>query len=179
MANYVAFLRGMNLGRRRITNDELCDCFRDLGFGEVSAFLASGNVIFDGGRKTPGKIAEHVEKGLKSALNYDVPTFLRSLDDVMRIAEHTPFSERVGADGGKLQVAMLGRKPTAAQRKAALAHTTDDDQLAIHGQELYWLPVGKLTESELDFKAIEKALGTMTVRTRKTLERIAARFGAT
>ena len=45
--NYVAFLRGMNLGRRRIKNPELCAAFEDIGFTNVSAFLASGNVIFD------------------------------------------------------------------------------------------------------------------------------------
>lgn len=140
MARYVAFLRGMNLGRRRITNDELCDCFRDFGFGDVSAFLASGNVIFDGKRKSPAKIAEQVEKGLRSALDYEVPTFLRSLEEVIRIAEHVPFAEHVGADGGKLQVALLGRKPSASRRNAALGHATDDDQLAVHCEELSGSP---------------------------------------
>ena len=30
----------------QITNDELCGCFSAMGLAEVSAFLASGNVIF-------------------------------------------------------------------------------------------------------------------------------------
>ena len=47
MARYVAFLRGMNLGRRRITNDALRAEFEALGFGGVATFLASGNVIFE------------------------------------------------------------------------------------------------------------------------------------
>ena len=43
MNRYVAFLRGMNLGRRRIKNPELCAAFEDIGFTNVAAYLASGN----------------------------------------------------------------------------------------------------------------------------------------
>ena len=47
MNRNVAFLRGMNLGGRRLMNDELCSHFTALGFTGVSAFLASGNVLFE------------------------------------------------------------------------------------------------------------------------------------
>ena len=46
MARYVAFLRGMNLGNRRIKNHELRAEFERLGFEEVATFRASGNVVF-------------------------------------------------------------------------------------------------------------------------------------
>ena len=35
MERYVAFLRGMNLGGRRIKNDELRGAFEALGFADV------------------------------------------------------------------------------------------------------------------------------------------------
>ena len=46
MERYVAFLRGMNLGGRRIKNDELRQCFEELDLSDVSCFRASGNVLF-------------------------------------------------------------------------------------------------------------------------------------
>ncbi len=46
MERYVAFLRGMNLGNRRIKNEELRAEFEAMGFEEVATFRASGNVIF-------------------------------------------------------------------------------------------------------------------------------------
>ena len=49
MDRYVAFLRGMNLGSRRIKNDELRAEFEQLGFEDVATFRASGNVIFGRG----------------------------------------------------------------------------------------------------------------------------------
>ena len=46
MTRYVAFLRGMNLGNRRIKNPELAAEFERLGFEDVATFRASGNVVF-------------------------------------------------------------------------------------------------------------------------------------
>ena len=80
MKRYVAFLRGMNLGRRRIKNGELCACFADMGFSSVAAFLASGNVIFDAALDDPASLSARIESGLRQALHYDVPTFLRSAE---------------------------------------------------------------------------------------------------
>ncbi|MFL5883783.1 MAG: DUF1697 domain-containing protein, partial [Thermoleophilaceae bacterium] len=43
---YVAFLRGINLGKnRRVRKEALCAAFEDAGMEEVSTFRASGNVI--------------------------------------------------------------------------------------------------------------------------------------
>jgi uncharacterized protein (DUF1697 family) len=44
---YVAFLRGINLGRRRATNEGLAAIFGGLGLTNVKTLIASGNVVFD------------------------------------------------------------------------------------------------------------------------------------
>jgi len=173
---YVAFLRGMNVGGHRITNDDLCACFAGMGLEDPWAFLASGNVVFGAASSSRAKLAKLVESGLRDALGYDVPTFLRTAPELAAIAECAPFAEAVGVVGGKLQVAMLAKRPSAAQCKRALSVATAQDQLAIVGQELYWLPEGKLTESALDVKAIDKALGSMTTRTQRTLQRLSKKL---
>lgn len=179
MSRYVAFLRGMNLGGRRIKNDELRRHFEEMGFEEVATFRASGNVIFSSPkRETESKLAARVEAELDGRLGYDVPVFLRSIDEVVAIAAHQPFdSELVTKSKGKLQVSLLKKKPTAAAEKKALALATDDDLLAIESRELYWLPSGGLLESSLDLKAIEALVGADTRRTMGTIEQIASKYG--
>ena len=176
MTQYVAFLRGMNLGRRRIKNDELRACFEVLGFAKVSPFLASGNVVFDASRGTSAEIATRIERGLLEALGYAVPTFLRTAEEVREIAALEVFSEQLAAAGGKVQVALLVEAPTAAVRSEILALGTDEDLLEIRGRELYWLPSGGILEATVDLATVESALGSMTVRTKRTLERLAAKF---
>jgi len=176
MKRYVAFLRGMNLGRRRIKNEELRAEFEALGFEDVATFRASGNVIFAAARKSEAALAETIEHGLGEALGYEVPVFLRSCAEVAGIAAQEPFEPKaVAASKGKLQVSLLARKPTAAARRKVLALAGEEDLLAIAGRELYWLPSGGLLESDLDLKAIEAALGKDTRRTMGTIEQIAAK----
>jgi uncharacterized protein (DUF1697 family) len=177
MARYVAFLRGMNLGGRRIANEALRSHFEALGCEEVATFRASGNVIFaKEGRAT---LTSQLEEGLADALGYEVPVFLRTAKEILAIAAHDPFDEKaIAASKGKLQIALLRKKPTAAAAKRGLALATDDDRLAIEARELYWLPKGGMSESELDLKALAEILGPTTIRTKGTIDQIFAKFFA-
>jgi uncharacterized protein (DUF1697 family) len=175
MDRYVAFLRGMNLGGRRITNDALRAHFEALGCDEVATFRASGNVIFaKEGR--PAELTTQLEAGLAEALGYEVPVFLRSAEELLAIAQYEPFEKKhVNASKGKLQVALLTRKPSSVSTKKALALSTDADRLAIERRELYWLPKGGMSESDLDLKALATILGPTTIRTKGTIDQIAAK----
>lgn len=176
MSRYVAFLRGMNLGRRRITNVELCACFDGMGFKHVSAFLASGNVVFDATRvASSAKLIERIEDGLRRSLGYEVPTFLRTAAELRAIAGREVFTEDLEESAGKIQVVLLAREPDAAARQTVLKLDTKDDRLDIQGRELFWLPRGNLLQSDLDLALIDATVGPMTVRTKRTLERIVAK----
>jgi uncharacterized protein (DUF1697 family) len=179
MQRYVAFLRGINLGGRRIKNEELRRHFEEIGFEEVATFRASGNVVFRAPqREAEGRLARRVEAELGERLGYEVPVFLRGIEEVAAIAAREPFDPgAVTESKGKLQVSFLAKKPSAAAKRKALALATDEDLLAIEGRELYWLPSGGISESDLDLKAIDAALGPGTIRTMGTVEQIAAKHG--
>ncbi|HET9163935.1 MAG TPA: DUF1697 domain-containing protein [Solirubrobacterales bacterium] len=177
MDRYIAFLRGMNLGGRRITNEDLRSHFEALGCAEVATFRASGNVIFASEGESEAKLGKRLEAWLGERLGYAVPVFLRSAAELRAIAAHEPFAAKhVAASKGKLQIALLGKKPTTAAGKEALALSTDEDRLAIEGRELYWLPDGGLSESELDLEALAVILGPTTIRTKGTIDQIAAKY---
>jgi uncharacterized protein (DUF1697 family) len=173
---YAAFLRAVNLGRnRRVTSAQLKSLFEEAGAEEVATFRTSGNVVFEAPRDMARKLETHLEQ----ALGHEVVMFLRTASDVKEIAAHEPFPPKdVEASSGKLQVALLDKKPTAATRKKALALATDQDLLAFGKRELYWLPSGGTMESELDRKALDGLLGPTTMRTKGTVELLAAKFFA-
>jgi uncharacterized protein (DUF1697 family) len=179
MNRYVAFLRGMNLGGRRIKNDELRAEFEALGLAEVDCFRASGNVVFGSDNGDGSVLTEQIESGLREALGYVVPVFLRGAAELRDVAAHEPFDARtLSGSKGKLQVSFLAEAPSSASREQALAQGNDDDRLAIEGRELYWLPSGGMSESDLDLKALASILGPTTIRTKGTVERIAAKYFA-
>lgn len=177
MPVYGAFLRAMNVGGRRVTNDELCASFESMGFEGVFAFLASGNVVFESPSRSLRKLKRQIEEGLESDLGYAVPTCVRTAAEIHEMANRQPFPETsVAASASNPQVAVLSRRPSATERDAATSLATPDDLLAIVDGEMYWLPKGTLSDSSLNVKAIETILGPMTIRTQRTLVRLAAKL---
>jgi uncharacterized protein (DUF1697 family) len=175
---YVAFLRGINLGNRRVKSPELIGHFEAMGFEDVATFRASGNVVFvDPAGDTEAKVQSRVEAGLEEALGYDVAVFLRSAKEVAAIAAREPFDAKaIKASKGKPQVVILGRKPSAKAKKTLEEITPDGDLMVVEGRELHWLPTVGLSETELDTKALDAALGKGTTRTAGTIEAIAAKY---
>jgi uncharacterized protein (DUF1697 family) len=173
---YAAFLRAVNLGRnRRVTSAQLKSLFEEIGAEEVATFRTSGNVVFEASRD----MARTLEKHLEKALGHEMVIFLRTASEVQEIAGREPFPpEDVEASNGKLQVSLLEKKPTAATQKQALALASDQDLLAFGRRELYWLPSGGTMESKLDRKTLDKLLGPTTMRTKATVEQLAAKFFA-
>jgi uncharacterized protein (DUF1697 family) len=178
MARYVAFLRGVNLGKnRRVKNEALKSAFAAGGFEAVETFRASGNVAFEATRASDERIASAAEAALAAELGFEVTVFVRSAKETVAIAAQEPFDEEaVAASKGKLQVALLATKPTAAGRRKALAMAGEGDLLAIRGRELYWLPSAGTLETELDLKALESVVGPWTMRTMGTIEQLAAKY---
>jgi uncharacterized protein (DUF1697 family) len=177
---YVAFLRGINLGNRRVKSPELIAHFEAMGFEDVATFRASGNVVFvDPGAETEAKVQARVEAGLEEGLGYDVAVFLRSAEEVAAIAARDPFDAKaIEASKGKPQVVLLGRKPSAKAKKEALDLAPDGDLMVVEGRELHWLPTVGLSETDLDVKALDAALGKGTTRTAGTIAAIATKYCA-
>jgi len=180
MPTHAAFLRGINLGsRRRIDSGELRLHFEEMGFDEVATFRTSGNVVFTAPSAAAAKTTARIERGLRDALGYEVAIFLRTVSELLELAAAEPFEARlVSASKGKLQVSLLRRAPSANARNAVLKLASDDDRLSFARRELFWLPSGGTRDSALDMAAIEKLVGPTTMRTKGTIEGLAAKhFG--
>ncbi len=167
----VAFLRAINTGNRRVTNIEICRIFGEHGFAEVEGFLASGNVVFT--EPEVGASEDRIEEMLEDALGYTVPTFVRSGQEIARLAETDPLP-REGTEG-RLQVAFLKAEPSAERRRAVQDMATPDDLLAISGRELFWLPKRGISDSGLNVAKVEDIVGPMTIRTHRTVTRLLAK----
>ncbi len=174
MPDHAAFLKGMNLGRRRISSEELRSAVESLGLADVETFRASGNLVFAAGERSADELQELLERGLAETLGYEVPTFVRGAAELLAISQADPFS---GAEG-KLQVALLHDRPAAKAAKGLADLTPPDERLALDGRELYWLPAAGIGDSPIDWKALERLVGPTTVRTIGTIEQIAKRWFA-
>lgn len=175
----VAFLRGINLGNRRITNDRLQAVVEELDVGEVATYQASGNVIFTAPPDVPDRQLEaRVERHLQERLGYEVDTLIRRLGELVALAEDEMLV-RPAEEGFKAHVIFL-RDEVDDERRSALARLEGpDDLFPVRGREVGWLRRGRLTDSTIEARHLEKALGGManTMRTHATVQRIVRKFG--
>jgi uncharacterized protein (DUF1697 family) len=178
---YAAFLRAVNLGSvNKASKERLRELFEDAGLRDVATFRTSGNVVFDADRESVAALTARIEKALEQGLGFAAPVYLRTEKDVRAMAADAPFdAAALAASKGKIQVTLMLKPLSEGARAKVLAFATDDDKLAFGKRELYWLPRGGMSDSELDLKAIAKLTGPTTTRTMGTIELIASKhFGA-
>ena len=183
MTRYVAFLRGLNVGGHTVKMEALRKHFEELGFENVSTFIASGNVIFETAtpKSKSAALEKKIENALQQALGYEVATFLRTDKEVAQVAEHDAFPKIKPKDGDTSYITFLRDTPDAATRRRILALSNDEDVLHLHGRELYWLRrAGGMIDSTISDSDWKKAFGKQptTVRNTNTLRRLAAKLGA-
>lgn len=91
MAVWLAFLRGINLGKRQMKMAELRACLDADGFGEVKTVLASGNVRFvaDG---SAAVLKTRLEKLLADRFGFAVGVVLRSEEEIAAMLANHPFA---------------------------------------------------------------------------------------
>jgi uncharacterized protein (DUF1697 family) len=176
--SHAAFLRGVNLGgQRKAGSAELRACLEGIGLDEVETFRTSGNVVLDAGRESEAKLTRRLEAALHDSFGFEIKVFLRTAKQLQAIAAHQPFpAQAVKRSEGKLQVALLAKSPAAAARKEVLGMATDEDRLAFGDRELYWLPSGRMREAGLNLRAVEDLTDAWTMRTKGTIELVAAKF---
>ena len=145
---YVAFLRGINLGKRRLAMSRLKVLFEELGFDEVETFIASGNVLFTTAVEDTARLESEIATHLEKSLGYDVDTFVRALAVVKTIADRKAFPED-GEEGITVHVGFL-QKPLALEISRKLtAVRTAEDEFRVSGCEYYWLCRVRTSDSKV------------------------------
>jgi uncharacterized protein (DUF1697 family) len=168
MALQVAFLRAINVGNRRVSMDRLRAPFGELGFEDVTTFIASGNVIFRAARPA-AEVETDVEAALRDALGFEVVTFVRAAPAVSRIVRANPFE---GSDDS-VHVGFLKKSATATVRKALDALGNETDAVTARGKEVYWLAGAGMGRATISGALLEKTLGRPTTfRSLKMLKRL-------
>jgi uncharacterized protein (DUF1697 family) len=179
MPHYIAFLRGINLGKRRVVMSRLKSLFVELGYSEVSTFIASGNVLFTAREKNTAKLENQISRHLEKSLGYEVDTFVRTRAEVVTVAQAEVFKIDEGS-GISVYVAFL-QNPLAAEIAQRLSNVrTETDEIKVIGREYYWLCKIRSSDSKVwsskDIKALR--LPTSTMRNITSLRKLVASFDA-
>lgn len=177
---YIALLRAINVGGHVVKMERLRALFEALGFDGVATYIASGNVIFDSPAGDSAALERDIAAHLQTALGYEVATFIRSTEELARIAAYQPFpDDGLAAAGASLYIGFLAEPLTAAAEQTVLAGATAVDDFHVHQREIYWRCRIKMSESTFSPGRLERTLGIRaTFRNATTVQKLAERYPA-
>ncbi|WP_022894677.1 DUF1697 domain-containing protein [Agromyces subbeticus] len=121
---YVALLRGINVGGRNLVRmPELVACFSDAGYGDVSTYLQSGNVLFSAAPEPASALESKVEAMLEQRLGIPLLVVIRSRDELAQTIEDAPADH--GSPKLRSDVIFLKHPLTTEQAFAELPELRD------------------------------------------------------
>ena len=173
MENFVAILRGINVGgNRKILMLDLKALFTSLGFLDVKTYIQSGNVGFASDVKVEISVMEQrIEDAILQEFGFDVPVLVRTAEEIKQIEKQNPFLDQ--ADEEQLHVTFLGSAVSENQIENLKLELYLPDKCVIIGKEAYIFCSGKYSDSKLTNKFFESKLKmTATTRNWKTVKQL-------
>ncbi|MGZ4904829.1 MAG: DUF1697 domain-containing protein [Halobacteriota archaeon] len=170
----IALLRGINVsGRRTVHMADLKRAVEEMGFGNVSTYLQSGNVIFNCRHAQTAKLAMHIQEKLSETFGFTINVIIRTQEEIEKIIETNPLVDSADVARDKLYVTFLADEPdkTAASKLDLTPGT--DEKFAIVGSEVYLYCPNGYARTKLNNAAFEKKLRTVaTTRNWKTINKL-------
>lgn len=154
MTRYVALLRAVNVGRRRVAMQTARRLLEKLGYDDVGSFVNSGNLLFsaDGG---PVSFEREIRATLEKQFGFEITTFVRSAAQLRRLVNEQPFQ----LAGDDTNFVLFPHTPmSSTEEKAVRELANDHDELVISGRDVHWLIHSKSTETTLGPRQWLKAL---------------------
>ncbi len=91
MPTYIALLRGVNVGGRKLPMAELRTALTGAGATDVVTYIQSGNVVLDHPSTSDKTVQELVQDTIASSVGLDVPTMIRSRTELRAVVEACPY----------------------------------------------------------------------------------------
>lgn len=159
MAIHIALLRGINVaGHNRVAMSDLRDLLADLGFADAKSVLQSGNLIFDGDRRSGATLEGLLEKETAKRLGVSADYIVRSASEWKKVVARNPFPKEAKADPGHLVVMFLKSAPSANHPKALEAANKGPETFRLEGKQLYIVYPNGIGRSKLTGTLIERSL---------------------
>ncbi len=174
MTRYVALLRAVNVGGRKVTMRELREMAEGLGYENIHTLLASGNLIFETKKTPPEKLEAALETAIEKTFGLFSDVIVRDPTEWRAIITANPFPKKAKADPAHLVVA-VGKSAPDARALASWLETfrakhDKGEQLKAIGRDIFIDYGDSIGQSKL---VIPKKLFTGTARNWNTALKIA------
>jgi len=173
MTRYVAFIRGINVGRaKRVAMADLRAMAASLGCQNVATYIASGNLLCDSDLRDATAFADQISGGISERFGFDASVVALTGPELEAIASSSPYLGRLD-DLKHLIVTVLDGTPDREAISSLDPEMFEPETFAVVGRSIHIHAPNGQAEMQLTNAVWVKALGqTATTRTWRTLQKV-------
>ena len=131
MTAFVALLRAVNVGGRKLVMTDLKAMADGLGLGRARTYIASGNLLFTSA-KSESEVKAMLEAALTKHMGKPVGAMVRTAKEMAAVAKANPFASEPGN-----RVVAIFLDETPPKDAADKAKNIDDERMALGNREIY------------------------------------------
>jgi uncharacterized protein (DUF1697 family) len=178
MPTFIAFLRAVNVGKRKYPMAELRDALTAAGFEEVETHIQTGNVLFRTSMRSRKKVVDALEKAMLEDRGFEVPVVLMTPQELTEVYDEA----RALGGGKKLQghyVSLLAEPPSKEGTKALEARSGDGEDVRVGHRAVHlMLTTRPFNEATTGNAEVERHLGVATTRNLTVITKLAEKWGS-
>lgn len=177
MTTYLAFLRAINLGAKRVfPKDDIRRVVDEAGFADVATHINTGNVRFTTSMRSRARIEDVLERAFAADRGFDVPTIVFSREEFAEVA--AAARELTASHPGLARhYVSLMKQPPSDDAVAAVTQTASPlGEMVVRGRAAHALLRPGYEDGRVDPLGAAKLLGVATNRNANVIAAIAERW---
>jgi uncharacterized protein (DUF1697 family) len=172
MKRWVALLRAVNVGGRKLPMAELRALCAELGWSDVATYIQSGNLVFSADGKA-GALEAALERAIEKKFAMKVPVIVRDARQLRACLDDNPFPRAARETPNRLLLLLSKRPPAADSADALEARAGAGERVGRAGGGLWICYPEGMARSKLTPSLIDRIVGSpATGRNHRTIVRL-------
>lgn len=181
MPTFIAFLRAVNVGKRKYPMAELRDALTAAGFEDVDTHIQTGNVLLRTSLRSPGKVITVLERTMLEDRGFAVPVVLMTPAELVETYDEArSFAEEFTRQGNEIQGHYLTLLAEPASRPAAArveARSEPREEVRVGRRAVHLLLAKPYHEASTSNAEVERHLGVATTRNLTVITKLTEKWG--
>ncbi|MEA3002256.1 MAG: hypothetical protein QOH81_1044 [Sphingomonadales bacterium] len=178
MAKFVALLRAVNVGGRKLPMAELKALCGALGWEGAATYIQSGNIVFEAKGKSAA-LETALESAIEEKFGLDVPVIVRTAGEWRAIAAGNPFADAAEKEPNRVLLGLAQRRLAPGAAAAIAAKAAAGERVEAVGEALWFHYPEGVGTSKLTPSLIDRAAGShVTARNWRTVTTLLEMAGA-
>jgi uncharacterized protein (DUF1697 family) len=176
MPRHIAFLRAVNVGKRKYPMAELRAALEAAGYEDVETHIQTGNVLLTAPTRSRAKVEAELETLFEKDRGFEVRTIVLSPTELVQVATDADEIAAEHPAGHGHYVSLLKEAPSAAAARTMEEHGFPDETAVVRGRAVHLLYDKPYHEAKVSNVLVEKRLGVATNRNVKVIRALAEKW---